>query len=45
MYNEVFTYFQKAIIVICAKYVFTFRISYLLNILSEAEENFKMSSR
>ena len=45
MYNEVFIYFEKAIIVIYAKYLVTFRISYLLNILSEAEENFKLSSK
>ena len=41
MYNEVFTYFQKAMVIICAKYVVTFRISCLFTILSEAEENFK----
>ena len=38
-------YFQKAIIVICAKCVVTFRISCLLTMLSEAEENFNISSR
>ena len=45
MYNEVFTNFQKALIVICAKYVVTFRISYLLTVLSEGEENFNMCFR
>ena len=38
-YNKVFKYFQKALIVICAKYVITFRISCLFSILREAEEN------
>ena len=38
-YNKVFKYFQKALIVICAKYVVTFRISCLFSILREAEEN------
>ena len=38
MYNNVFTHFQKPIIVICEKYVVTFRISYLLTILSQGEE-------
>ena len=36
---------NPTITVICAKYMITFRIYYLLNILSEGEENFKMSSR
>ena len=45
MCNEVFIYFQKARIVICAKYLVTFTISWWLTILSEAEGNFKMSFR
>ena len=43
--NQVLTYIQKVIIVICAKYVVIFRISCLLTILREAKGNFKMSSR
>ena len=43
--DEVFKFFQKIMIMICAKYVVTFRISGLFTILSEAEKNFNMSSR
>ena len=42
MYSEIYIYFQKAIIVICAKGVITFRVSCLLSILSETEENFNV---
>ena len=45
VYYEVFTYFQKAMIMICAKYVVTFIVSCLFTILSEAEKKFNMSSR
>ena len=41
-YKEVFTYFLKATIVISAKYVVTFRISCLLTILSQTDENFNV---
>ena len=44
-YKEVFSYFQKAIIVVCAKYVVTFTISCSLTILSQTDENFNMFSR
>ena len=42
VYNEVFRNFQKSMIMICAKYFVT---SCLFTVLSEAEENFNMSSR
>ena len=45
VYYEVFTYFQKVMIMICAKYVVTFIVSCLLAILSEAEKKFNTSSR
>ena len=42
MYSEIFIYFQKPIIAIFAKSVVTFRISCLLTVLSETEENFNI---